>query len=244
VQDIATYLQATTKPQNTPPTGAAADAPASIQAGAAVYAANCQGCHGKTGGGLGTIIPNLAHNDSVAAQYPTNVIGAVLNGLAPWRVGPAMPAFAASLSDQQIAAVANYVRTSFGNNATADATPSDVMGLRAVAVVPMMANMQADKFGCPHVSAAGGVADVTDPGQGFVNIYDGATPETLPNRTRALITAIRAANSSISPADLTNELVAAYCPVVANTPGLTVAQKRTALTTFISATAPLVTGTD
>jgi hypothetical protein len=118
------------------------------------------------------------------------------------------------------------------------------MMLRAVAVVPKMADMQADAFGCPHVSAAGGATDVTDPGQGLVNIYDGATPETLPNRTRSLITAIRAANASISPADLTNELVAAYCPVVANTPGLTVAQKRTALTNFISATAPLVTGTD
>jgi mono/diheme cytochrome c family protein len=240
VQDIATYLQTATPARNTPPTAAAADAPASQAQGAMVYAANCQGCHGKTGGGLGTIIPNLAHNDAVMAQYPTNVIGAVLNGLAPWRVGPAMPAFATAMSDQQIAGVTNYVRTAFGNHATPDATPNDVMRLRAVAIVPAMADMQSDRFGCPHATAAGGATDVTDPGQGMLNIYDGATPETLPNRTRSLITAIRAANSSISPADLTNELVAAYCPVIANTPGLSTTAKRTALTAFITAAAPLV----
>ena len=37
-----------------------------------------------------------------------------------------MPSFAASLSDPEIAGVANYVRTNFGNTATANATPQDV----------------------------------------------------------------------------------------------------------------------
>ena len=48
------------------------------------------------------------------------------------------------------------------------------------------------------------------------NIYQGATAATLPNRTRILINAVRANNSSITDADLTNTLVAAYCPVVAH----------------------------
>jgi len=242
VQDIAEYLQTQTAPQDTPPTPAIADASDSVAAGAKIYASNCSGCHGKAGGGLGTIIPNLAGNDAVMASVPTNVIGAVLNGLAPWRIGPAMPSFAASMNDQQIADVANYVRTAFGNTATADATPADVMALRAIAVVPPMASAAADAFGCPHVTASGGANTVADPGNGLLNIYEGATPETLPNRTRTLIAAVRSANSSISDADLTNTLVAAYCPVVANQSGLSEAAKKAELQTFITSVQPLVAG--
>ncbi|HUW80035.1 MAG TPA: cytochrome c, partial [Acidocella sp.] len=239
-EDIADYLQTQTKPQSTPPTPAIADAAASVAMGAKVYAANCAGCHSATGGGLGTMIPNLAHNDSVTASVPTNVIGAVLNGLPPWRVGPAMPSFATSLSDRQIADVANYVRTSWGNKGTANATPRDVMNLRAIAVVPPIANMASDQFGCPHVSAAGNATSIANPGSNLLNIYDGVTPETMPNRTRTLINAIRAANSGISNADLTNELVAAYCPVIANQAGLTNAEKMAALESFIAGAQPLI----
>jgi mono/diheme cytochrome c family protein len=238
--DIANFLQTVTAPQNVPPAPAVADAPASVALGATVYASNCAGCHGQAGAGRKPIIPNLAGNDSVMASEPYNVIGAVLSGLPPWKIGPAMPSFAMSLSDEQIAAVTNYVRMSFGNNTAADATPGDVMRLRNIAVVPKMANMQADELGCPHVSGAGGATSVADPGSGLMDIYDGATPDTLPNRTRALITAIRAANSSISPADLTNTVVAAYCPVVANNAALSLSAKRTALATFITGLAGMV----
>ncbi len=240
--DIANYLQTQTAPQSVPPTGAAADAPTSVALGATVYAANCAGCHGQAGGGRKPIIPNLAGNDSVMASQPFNVIGAVLSGLPPWKIGPAMPAFAASLSDTQIAAVTNYVRTNFGNNSTANATPKDVMRLRGIATVQKMADMQSDQFGCPHISGAGGATTVADPGSNLMNIYDGATEATLPNRTRALIAGIRAANSTISSADLTNTLVAAYCPVIANTPGLSTSDKQAALTNFIAGSQPLITG--
>jgi mono/diheme cytochrome c family protein len=239
-QDIALYLQTITKPQSVPPTPAIQNAPASIALGATVYASNCAGCHGRAGGGMKPIIPNLAGNDSVMASAPTNVIGAVLNGLAPWKIGPAMPAFAASLSDEQIAAVTNYVRTNLGNNATADASPHDVMALRAVAVVAPMASMAADQFGCPHVSGAGGASSVADPGSGLMGIYTGATPETVPNRTRELISAVRAANATISQADLTNTVLAAYCPVVANQAGLSNADKKQAMMNFLAGAQPLI----
>jgi hypothetical protein len=164
----------------------------------------------------------------------------VLSGLPPWKNGPAMPSFAASLPDNEIAAVTNYVRTSWGNTATANATPHDVMALRDIAVVPPMANMASDQFGCPHVSGAGGANSVADPGSNLLDIYDGATPETLPNRTRALISAIRASNSSISNADLTNALVAAYCPVVANQTGLSKAEMQATLESFVAGAQPLI----
>jgi hypothetical protein len=84
------------------------------------------------------------------------------------------------------------------------------------------------------------VDSVADPGNGLLNIYQGATAATLSNRTSELVAAIRANNSSISNADLTDTLVAAYCPVVAHEAGLTLAAKQAALSDFIAGTAPLV----
>jgi hypothetical protein len=106
--------------------------------------------------------------------------------------------------------------------------------------VPASADAASDALGCPHITASGGVDSVADPGNGLLNIYAGATPATLPNRTRILIGAVRAANGSITDADLTNTLVAAYCPVVAHQPGLSLAEKRAALRDFMAGAAPLV----
>jgi mono/diheme cytochrome c family protein len=243
VQDIATYLQTVTAPRSTPPSDGAAGAMATAQnLGAHVYAANCQGCHQAAGHGLLTIIPGLAGNDSVMAADPTNVIGAVLNGLGPWNHGPAMPSFAAALSDSEIAAVTNYVRTAWGNNATANATPADVMAARQMAVVPPMADMDSDEFGCPHVSNAGGADSLANPGGGLMEIFNGATPETLPNRTRALVAALKAADSTITASAITNDLVAAYCPVVAAQSGLSHGQKVAMLQNFLVGAQPIVEG--
>ncbi len=239
--DIANYLQTETKPQKTTPNAAITNAAASVAAGSTVYDANCASCHGKTGGGLApNKVPNLDGNTSVTATQPYNVIGAVLSGLEPWNGGPAMPSFATSLSDQQIADVSNYVRTAWSNRSVADTTPAQVSALRAVALVPAAGDAASDALGCPHITSSGGVDSVADPGNGLLNIYEDATVATLPNRTRTLIDAVRSSNSSITDADLTNTLVAAYCPVVAHQPGLSLAAKRAALRDFMAGAAPLV----
>jgi mono/diheme cytochrome c family protein len=241
VQDIASYLQTQTPPRSTPPSDSAAGAMATAQnLGAHVYAANCQGCHQAAGHGLMTLIPGLAGNDAVMAAEPTNVIGAVLNGLGPWNHGPAMPAFAAALSDTEIAAVTNYVRTQWSNTGTANATPADVMAARQMAVVPEMADMVSDQFGCPHVSNAGGTDSLANPGGGLMNIFDGATPDTLPNRTRVLVAALKASDSTITGPAITNYLVAAYCPVVAHETGLSHSQKVAMLQDFLVGAQPIV----
>jgi mono/diheme cytochrome c family protein len=235
VQDIALYLQTMTPARSTPPSAGTPEALAEANAvGAKVYAANCAGCHQASGAGRPPIIPGLAGNDSVTAAEPTNVIGAVLNGLGPWNHGPAMPAFAAGLSDAEIAAVTNYVRTQWGNKGTANAKPSDVMTARKLADVPAMASASADEFGCPHVSNAGSLASLANPGGGMMNIFDDATPQTLPNRTRALVAALKASDSTMTSATITNYLVAAYCPVVANQAGLTHDEKEAALQSFVT----------
>jgi mono/diheme cytochrome c family protein len=235
VQDIALYLQTITPPRSTPPGAGTAEALADANSiGAKIYASNCAGCHQANGTGRPPIIPGLAGNNAVTAAAPTNVIGAVLNGLGPWNHGPAMPAFAAGLSDTEIAAVTNYVRTQWGNAGTANAKPADVMAARALAIVPPMASASADAFGCPHVSSAGSADSLTNPGGGMMNIFDDATPQTLPNRTRALVAALKAGDATLTNAAITDYLIAAYCPVVANQSGLSHADKEAALQSFIT----------
>jgi mono/diheme cytochrome c family protein len=84
----------------------------------------CQGCHmpdavGASGAGS---YPPLAGNRNLEASgYP---IYLVVNG----RRG--MPAFGDMMSDDQIAAVVNYLRTHFGNNYDDRVTASDVKAAR------------------------------------------------------------------------------------------------------------------
>jgi cytochrome c len=101
--------------------------PASVD-GKMIYEHICQSCHmadGKGGKILPATYPALAGNVKFAAKiYPAVM---VVNGLG------AMPAFGASLSDEQVAAVANYVRSNFGNKFTDVVTAAEVKALRPVA---------------------------------------------------------------------------------------------------------------
>jgi mono/diheme cytochrome c family protein len=94
------------------------------QDGAALYRAICQGCHmpnAKGAAGAGTY-PALAANPNLAAAgYPVLV---VMNGQ------KGMPGFARMLSDAQVAAVVNYVRTHFGNAYRDDVTEADAHAAR------------------------------------------------------------------------------------------------------------------
>jgi mono/diheme cytochrome c family protein len=89
------------------------------QTGETIYADVCQGCHmpdGQGATGAGTY-PALAKNPKLsAAAYPVFM---VIKG----RKG--MPPFGSQLTDQQVAAVVNYVRTHFGNDYRDEVMPSD-----------------------------------------------------------------------------------------------------------------------
>lgn len=177
----------------------------------------------------------------MTATMPYNVIGAVLGGIGPWRAnGPSMPSFAGSLSDAEIAGVANYVRTTWGNKGVPNATPQDVLNLRGIATVPMYADKMADEMGCPRVSSSGTGDTVADPGNGLLGIFEGATPETIPNKTRELIAALRSANQTISRTDIANTLLAAYCPVIAHETGMGLSAKHEALESFVANAQPLI----
>ncbi len=99
-------------------------APASARVdGAQVYAGKCAACHQASGAGLTGIFPPLADSPWVTGserrlvqillhgiQGPIEVLETTYNGLMPaWNM----------LSDEELAAVATYVRGTFGNQASA-----------------------------------------------------------------------------------------------------------------------------
>ncbi len=98
--------------------------------GSALYADHCSGCHQVKGGGIPGVFPPLASNGVVIAPDPANILKVVLAGLPARENYIAMPSFASRLTDREIADIANYVRTSWGNGAAPDATPAMVAQLR------------------------------------------------------------------------------------------------------------------
>jgi mono/diheme cytochrome c family protein len=94
------------------------------RSGEGLYVNVCQGCHmpdgrGATGAGA---YPSLAGNNHLeTVGYP---IAIILNGQR------AMPPFGAMMSDDQVAAVVNYVRTHFGNSYHDAVTVEDVRAAR------------------------------------------------------------------------------------------------------------------
>lgn len=121
-------------PAAAPPAGAPPSGPllvdADLNAGEAIFVANCSSCHQATGQGIpGAFPPLVAHAPELAVaaggyeylenlllyglQGEINVAGSAYNGV--------MPAWG-QLTDQELADVLNYVTTAWGN---ADAMPPD-----------------------------------------------------------------------------------------------------------------------
>lgn len=100
--------------------GIPAFAESSTHHGAEVYAkANCAACHGGLGyGGAG---PRFRGDKLLSAD--TYVVGQILIGRG------IMPAFGDTLSNDEIAAVATYIRTSWGND-FGPVSPSRVAEIR------------------------------------------------------------------------------------------------------------------
>lgn len=131
VQDIVAYLQGAAPARDNPPAAAAA---VPMMNGAQIYANNCARCHSADGQGVANNFPNLANNPSIWNGPADNLISMVLGGYTPWHGAQSgMPAFNLSLNDQQIAALSNFLRTSWGNRGAANVTPADVAAERGLA---------------------------------------------------------------------------------------------------------------
>ena len=102
--------------------------------GAAVYIDNCAACHRTDGHGYTRVFPALAGNPVLQSEDATSLIHIVLKGgtLPATHTAPStftMPAFAWRLSDQEVADVVNFIRTSWGNQGS-KVKAGDVADLR------------------------------------------------------------------------------------------------------------------
>jgi mono/diheme cytochrome c family protein len=102
--------------------------------GASLYIDNCAACHRTDGHGYTRVFPALAGNPVLNSADATSLIHIVLKGgtLVATHTAPSnftMPGFAWRLSDQEVADVVNFIRTSWGNQG-AQVKASDVKSLR------------------------------------------------------------------------------------------------------------------
>jgi mono/diheme cytochrome c family protein len=98
--------------------------------GAQVFSQSCASCHGASGTGTPGVFPPLAGDPVVNGKNADAHVRIVLNGLSGKAINGTkyasqMPAFGSQLSDEQIAAVVDHERTSWGNNGPT-VTPAQV----------------------------------------------------------------------------------------------------------------------
>lgn len=166
VRAIAVYLKAqspTGERQTAEPVDVSDETRA---AWAEVYELNCQSCHGADGEGEPGVAASMVNAGGVVAAEPSNVISVMLEGVAANSDYGLMPSFRDTLTNAEIAAVANHVRTSWGNDAPPNATPQMVSwlrnqtetapGVQASAICP---NVATDAVSEPVREAIDAVAD-------------------------------------------------------------------------------------
>jgi mono/diheme cytochrome c family protein len=128
---IATYLKSLPASEAKTPE---APAQAIVKAGEAIFTDSCSACHHMDGTGEPRFFPPLGHNANVQQADATTLIRIILNGTrsAPTDARPtplAMPAYDWKLNDKEVAAVATFLRSSWGNQA-APVSAEDVAKVR------------------------------------------------------------------------------------------------------------------
>ncbi|MDQ2992261.1 MAG: cytochrome c [Candidatus Eremiobacteraeota bacterium] len=101
--------------------------------GPRLYSVNCSACHGASGAGVPGAFPPLATDPVVTSKDPKRQIEIVLHGLRGHAIAgkpysSEMPPFS-QLDDNDIAAIIDHERTSWGNNAPT-INPDDVKRAR------------------------------------------------------------------------------------------------------------------
>jgi mono/diheme cytochrome c family protein len=105
-----------------------------MAAGAAIYADQCSACHAGDGSGAPRLFPPLAGNANVQSADATTIVRYILSGTQSVATGArptpsSMPSFAWKLNDDEVAAVATFIRNSGGNSAP-PVTAGEVARLR------------------------------------------------------------------------------------------------------------------
>jgi mono/diheme cytochrome c family protein len=117
------------KTQQGPPASSARETPT----GAEIYAVECSGCHQANGAGISGLFPPLKSSAALFTDGAKRAIEAVLFGqqgsiIDGRKYTLPMPAFSEKLSNQEVAAVLNHIRNSWGQSAPA-LTDQDIESL-------------------------------------------------------------------------------------------------------------------
>ncbi len=121
---IAVYLERLPHPEPVRREKPARD-PTQLALGGRLYKQHCADCHGKQGEGAGDgIYPPLAGNRTVLLDNPANLLHVIANGGFPPSTAAnprpyGMPPFGQALNDRELAALASFVRQSWGNDVEA-----------------------------------------------------------------------------------------------------------------------------
>src|SRR4030088_2235239 len=122
VRAIAVYLKSL--PAGAPEPAVAPPPAAQMADGEKLYNGACIACHETDGSSAPRIYPPLPGNANLQSAYPSSTLRVILDGAETVTTPRApnagsMPAYAAKMSDQQIADVTTFIRNSWGNAAPA-----------------------------------------------------------------------------------------------------------------------------
>lgn len=92
-------------------------AEAMLPDGSQLYQKTCMACHQSNGQGIPGAFPSLVGSKIVNDKDPEILVRIILQGYDARPEFGQMPGFADMLSDEEVAAIANHERTSWGNNA-------------------------------------------------------------------------------------------------------------------------------
>jgi mono/diheme cytochrome c family protein len=120
VQAMAEYL-ATVAPHREEKSGGRPMDPETLALGKRLYEGRCIDCHGRNGEGVAGKYPPLVGNLTVSLPSPANLANSILlGGFAPVTAGDpwpyGMPPFGQQMNDREVAAVASYVRATWGGD--------------------------------------------------------------------------------------------------------------------------------
>jgi mono/diheme cytochrome c family protein len=95
-----------------------------LKTGEFLYTIHCATCHLESGLGSSALGPSMKGNPVVQAADPASLINVIVYG--PRLPNPPVPAewqpmeaYAVKLADQEIAAIASFMRTAWGNQGSA-----------------------------------------------------------------------------------------------------------------------------
>ena len=226
LQAMAAYLKSVAAKQTISSSESSKGLPVSVS-GVQTYQTYCSSCHQGDGKGLPGAIPGLAGNGAVTAKGPENVIRVVLGGLEAKDGLAPMPAVGQAMSDEEIASVVNYVRSSWGNTAPANAGPGEVGTARKQTVTMLAGSKVSD---CPQIADAK-LAQAVETA-GITNQLKATDPGNMLEKIDAILPPLKASLAGVKDDDIVNALTDAYCPVAYGDSKISAARRSIALGNF------------